>query len=195
VIPTIAPYWLPRTLPRVRDRFSELQLALREDTTDRLLEDLAGGRLDLLLLALEADLGDVETLPLARDPFVVAVPKAHWLAGRKRLRESDLEGETVLLLEDGHCLREQALAICRGQSATELGDFRATSLVTLVQMVASGAGITLLPTSSLDALLAGADALTCVPFEKPVPGRTIGLAWRRTSPRGDEFAALAEVLR
>ena len=106
VIPTVAPYWLPRTLPCVRDRFPELQLRLLEDPTHRLLEALGAGQLDLLLLALEADLlqtsRDVETLPLAEDPFVVALPRGHRLARRKRLAESDLAGETVLLLQDGH---------------------------------------------------------------------------------------------
>lgn len=102
VIPTVAPYWLPRTLPGVRERFPNLQLRLQEDPTDRLLEALGGGRLDLLLLALEADLGDVETHPLAGDPFVAVLPRAHRLARRKRLAESDLAGEAVLLLQDGH---------------------------------------------------------------------------------------------
>ena len=102
VIPTVAPYWLPRSLPRVRRRFPDLRVALLEDQTDRLLEQLADGRLDLLLLALDAELGDVETLALADDPFVVALPKGHRLARRKRLRESDLTGEAALLLQDGH---------------------------------------------------------------------------------------------
>ncbi len=102
VIPTIAPYWLPKALPSVRKRFPDLQPRLVEDRTDRLLESLDAGRLDLLLLALEADLGDVETLPLASDPFLVAMSRDHRLAGRKRLGESDLAGETVLLLHDGH---------------------------------------------------------------------------------------------
>lgn len=102
VIPTIAPYWLPRTLPGLRQRFPQLQLRLTEDPTQRLLEGLGKGHLDLLLLALEAELGDVETLPLAEDPFVVVLPSRHRMARRKRLSESDLAGETVLLLEDGH---------------------------------------------------------------------------------------------
>ncbi len=102
VIPTVAPYWLPRTLPGVRARFPELRVALIEDTTERLLEMLETGHADVLLLALEAELGDVETLPLADDPFVVLLPKAHRLGRRKRLAESDPAGETVLLLQDGH---------------------------------------------------------------------------------------------
>jgi LysR family hydrogen peroxide-inducible transcriptional activator len=102
VIPTIAPYWLPEALPRVRERYPDLRLRLVEDRTDRLLESLGDGSLDVLLLALEADLGRVETLPLLDDPFLVALPRGHRLASRKRLRESDLAGETVLLLEDGH---------------------------------------------------------------------------------------------
>ncbi len=102
VIPTIAPYWLPEALPHVRERFPELRLRLVEDRTDRLLESLDDGSLDVLLLALEAELGTVETLPLVDDPFLVTLPRNHRLASRKRLRESDLVGETVLLLEDGH---------------------------------------------------------------------------------------------
>jgi LysR family hydrogen peroxide-inducible transcriptional activator len=102
VIPTIAPYWLPQALPEVRARFPELRVRLQEDTTDRLLEALDRGSLDVLILALEADPGDVETLPLADDPFLVAMSTDHRLARRKHLRESDLTGETVLLLQDGH---------------------------------------------------------------------------------------------
>ena len=195
VIPTVAPYWLPATLPRMRARFPELKLRLLEDTTERLLEALRGGELDLLLLALEADLGDATTLALEDDPFVVALPAGHRLARRKRLTESDLAGETVLLLQDGHCLRDQALAVCGAAGMTEVGDFRATSLGTLVQMVAAGAGITLLPESALEVELRGSPDLVTRPFRKPVPHRTIGLAWRGTSPRGEEFRLLADWLR
>lgn len=198
VIPTIAPYWLPRVLPGVRARLPELQLRLVEDTTERLVEALDEGRLDLLLLALEADLGNAETLPLARDPFRVAMARSHPLAKRRRLRESDLANETVLLLEDGHCLRDQALAVCGATAMTEVGDFRASSLTTLVQMVATGAGVTLLPESAIDVELRSSDELVAVPLQgsagRPAPSRTIGLAWRRTSPRGAEFRQLAPLL-
>jgi len=191
VIPTVAPYWLPRVLPEVRRRHPELSLLLREDRTDTLVEALEAGDLDLLLLALDVPLGRAETLPLFDDPFVAALPAGHRLARRERLQQSDLAGESVLLLEDGHCLREHAWAVCRQGGASEWGDFRASSLVTLTQMVASGAGITLLPEMSLPVEAEGVEGLVCVPFRRPVPVRRIGLAWRATSPRGDEYHTLA----
>ena len=150
VIPTVAPYLLPKTLPALRRRYPQLQVRLHEDLTHRLLELLSHGRLDLLLVALEADLGNVSTLALATDPFVVAVPAQHRLAKRKRVTEADIAAEQVLLLDDGHCLRDQALAVCHTSGASEIGDFRASSLNTLVQMVAGGLGITLLPRLSLE---------------------------------------------
>lgn len=193
VIPTIAPYLLPRVLTRVRRRHAELRLQLLEAPTAELVARLARGELDLLLLALEAPLGDLETRTLFRDPFSVALPAGHRLAQRRRLRESDLRGEPVLLLDDGHCLREQALAVCRARGAEELGDFRASSLGTLVEMVRGGAGLTLLPELTLRLVGRHAD-LAIVPFAPPVPYRTIGLAWRRSSGRTAEYALLAEAL-
>ena len=194
VIPTVAPYWLPRVLPEVRKRFPELQLLLREEQTALLVEALDAGELDLLLLALDAPIGDVATRELFRDAFVGLLPKDHRLAKRKRLRQEDLQGETVLLLDDGHCLREQALSLCQQHGAQEWGDFRATSLGTLVQMVESGAGITLLPEMAAPAETRSTPSAVIRPFTKPVPSRSIGLAWRRTSPRAAEFEALGEVL-
>src|SRR5262249_31385575 len=134
VIPTVAPYLLPRALARVRRRYPELRLRLREAQTADLVAALERGELDVLLLALEAPLGDVATRALFRDPFHVAVPAQHPLAKRKRVREADLAGEPVLLLDDGHCLRAQALAVCREGGAEEQSDFRATSLGTLIEM-------------------------------------------------------------
>jgi len=194
VIPTVSPYLLPQVLPRLRRRFPELDLLLREDQTDRIVADLAAGRLDLLLLALEADLGDVETLPLFRDDFVAVIPSGHPLAKRKRLRESDLADEQVLLLEDGHCLRDQALAVCSAQGANEFGDFRATSLTTLMQMVRGSEMLTLLPKLAVPVETRGRTDLRVVPFGSPAPHRTIGLAWRRTSSRAQEFRKLAPLL-
>jgi LysR family hydrogen peroxide-inducible transcriptional activator len=144
---------------------------------------------------LEAPLGDTDTLPLFEDPFMLAVPRGHRLADRKRIREADLAGEAVLLLDDGHCLRDQALSVCSSAGASELGDFRASSLTTLVHMAASGAGVTLLPALATRARAALDRDLALVPFVRPVPKRTIGLAWRKTSPRGDEFAELAPLFR
>jgi len=191
VIPTVAPYLLPRVLPRVRRRHPELRLRLLEAQTGELVAALGRGELDVLLLALEAPLGDLATHALFRDPFHVALPAGHRLASRRRLRESDLAGESVLLLEDGHCLRAQALAVCRAGGAEELGDFRATSLGTLIEMVRGGAGVTLLPELALRTEGRRPD-LAIVPFAPPAPYRTIGLAWRPSSGRAPEYALLAE---
>ena len=193
VIPTVAPYLLPKALPAIRKRHQELRILLHEDFTHRLLALLAEGKLDLLL-ALEADLGDVATLPLAADPFVVAMPAGHRFAARKRLTEADLGGEQVLLLDDGHCLRAQALKVCQTGGAGEVGDFRAGSLNTLVQMVAGGIGITLLPRLALDVECRNPSAIVIRPFRKPEPARTIGLVWRTRSPREHEFRLLGELL-
>jgi LysR family hydrogen peroxide-inducible transcriptional activator len=195
VIPTVAPYLLPRVLPRVRRRHRALHLRLREDQTGELVAELEAGRLDLLLLALEADLGDARTLPLFRDEFVVVMPRSHPLARRKTLRESDLEGASVLLLDDGHCLRDQALAVCGSQRTTELADLRATSLNTLTQMLVETDALTLLPEMAVAVETRGRRDLVVRPFRAPRPYRTIGLAWRRTSARGEEFEQLAESLR
>src|SRR5688572_15929368 len=144
VIPTVAPYLLPRILPAVRQRFPKLLLVLREDQTARILEELEAGRVDAVILALPVP-GDITAAPLFDEEFLLAVPRGHALASRRRVRDGDLDGEEVLLLEDGHCLRDQALAVCRGTGATEAVQMRATSLPTLVQMVAGGLGVTLLP--------------------------------------------------
>jgi LysR family hydrogen peroxide-inducible transcriptional activator len=193
VIPTISPYLLPRVLPRVRRRHPKLQLRLHEAPTGALVERLERGELDLLVVALEAPLAGLETLPLFRDPFVAAFPPGHRLAGRRRLREADLRGEPVLLLDDEHCLRSQVLALCRSGGAHEFGDFRASSLATLVEMVRGGSGLTLLPELSL-AVEGRNKGLALVPFAAPAPHRTIGLAWRRSSGRAAEYALLAESL-
>lgn len=190
VIPTVAPFLLPRVLPAVRRAHPSLRLELHEAPTDRLVESLEQGGLDLLLAALEAPLGDNATLPIFDDSFLLAVPPGHRLAGRKRVREADLAGEPVLLLDDDHCLRSQALSICARAGASELGDFRASSLSTLIPMVASGAGVTLLPSLATDGTVALDDDLCVIPFAKPTPKRTIGFVWRKTSSRSHEFEEL-----
>jgi len=196
VIPTIAPFLLPAVLPAVRRAYPDLRFELHEGQTEDLVEAMHLGHLDLLLLALEAPLGDLETLPLFDDPFVLAVPKSHRLSGRKRVRERDLDGESVLLLTDGHCLRDQALAVCSRAGASELGDFRASSLTTLMHMVASGSGLTLLPAMAIESATTTIDRdLALISFGKPIPKRTIGFAWRRTTPRSEEFKALAPLFR
>jgi len=194
VIPTVAPYLLPAALPGVRAAHPDLRLRLREDRTASLVAACRQGELDLLLLALEADLGELESEPLFRDPFVLVAPRGHRLARRRRVSEAELEGEPVLLLEDGHCLRDQTLAVCRQARAPEVADFRASSLMTLVQMVASGEGITLLPRLAVEAELSRAASLVVRPLAEPTPFRTLGLAWRPRSPRAEEFQILGRRL-
>ncbi len=197
VIPTVAPYLLPQVLPAVHRKYPNLRLLLREEQTERLVDLLARGQLDLLLLALEAELGDVETLPLFEDPFVLALHPDHELAKARRrtVKESELGDQPVLLLDDGHCLRDQALRVCDKAGAKELGDFRASSLGTLVQMVASGVGVTLLPAMAVGIEARPRRRLAVKAFARPCPKRTIGLAFRRTSPRKEEFRALGELFR
>jgi LysR family hydrogen peroxide-inducible transcriptional activator len=193
VIPTVAPYWLPALLPTVRKRFPKLELILREDQTHRLLAQLAAGQIEVALLAIPVP-GDVTTAPVAREEFLLAAPRgADVLKKRGKLSERDLEDETVLLLEDGHCLRDQALAVCERGGAVESMEVRATSLPTLVQMVAGGLGVTLLPEAAAEALVQPRGPVDLAAFTKP-PGRTIGLAWRTSSARLREFRVLAEVM-
>jgi LysR family hydrogen peroxide-inducible transcriptional activator len=194
VIPTVAPYWLPALLPAVRKQFPRLELILREDQTARLLAQLASGQIDAALLALPVP-GDVTCAQIAREDFLLAAPRgAKVLKKRGRLSEKDLEAETVLLLEDGHCLRDQALAVCERGGAVESMEVRATSLPTLVQMVAGGMGVTLLPEAAADALVQPRGPVEIAPLGKPPPGRTLGLAWRTSSARLREFRMLAEVM-
>lgn len=194
VIPTVAPYWLPPLLPVVRAKFPRLELILREDQTDRLLALLHAGQLDAAFLALPVP-GDLTTAPIAREAFVVAAPRSAAIVHRRKLHEADLDRETVLLLEDGHCLRDQALAVCSRGGATESMAVRATSLPTLVQMVAGGLGVTLLPEAAAASLVQPRGPVGIAAFDKPPPGRTLGLAWRTSSARLREFRVLAETLR
>lgn len=200
VIPTIGPFLLPRLMPVLRQAFPRLRLWLREDQTDRLLVQLGAGRLDLLLLALPCACGDAEILPIAPDPFLAAMPAGHRLAARDRVPVCALAAEQLLLLEDGHCLREHALDACGLPRVVAAQDsFAATSLHTLVQMVAGGLGVTLLPSLAVrGGVLAGA-AVEVRPLEpanpaEPPPGRSLALAWRAKSPRAAEFRGLAPAI-
>ena len=204
VIPTIGPFLLPRLMPILRHAFPRLRLWLREDQTERLVAQLDAGRLDLLLLAVPCLCGAAETMPIAADPFLAALPVGHRLAARDRVPVAALSAERLLLLEDGHCLREQALDACglpRGMAAAATGEdgFAATSLHTLVQMVAGGLGVTLLPRVAVEAgVLAGAP-VEVRPLEPATPGeappaRTLALAWRPRSPRAAEFRDLAPAI-
>jgi LysR family hydrogen peroxide-inducible transcriptional activator len=194
VIPTVGPFLLPRLMPSLRSAFPKLRLYLREDTTARLIERLTANRLDLLLLALPCDCGTAQVLPVARDDFFVAVPSGHRLAQEEMIAVSALASERLLLLEDGHCLRDQALAVC-GLLAGERGDqdgFAATSLHTLVQMVAGGLGVTLLPRLAITAGITAGTDLVLRPLSGPGAWRTLGLAWRTNAPRAADYHALAK---
>lgn len=193
VIPTVAPYWLPALLPAVRKKFTKLELILREDQTARLLGMLAAGQIDVALLAIPVP-GDVTTAVVAREYFLLAAPKSSKLVQRKHLTVDDLEDQTVLLLEDGHCLRDQALSVCERSGAVESMEVRATSLPTLVQMVAGGMGVTLLPEAAAEALVQPRGPVELAGLGKPPPGRTLGLAWRTSSARLREFRLLAETM-
>ncbi len=194
VIPSISPFLLPKVLPLLRERYPDLKPLLVEDETEKLVAKATAGELDLLILAKEAELLALETLDLFTDAFSVIVPKDHALAKRKRLREADLVNESILLLEDGHCLGEQTAAFCRTAGVEKFADFRATSMTTLVEMVAYGLGITLVPQMAATWLNRLED-IVVRPLTRPIPYRTISLAWRKTSGRGAEFAELAETLK
>lgn len=191
IIPTLAPYILPRVLPRLQTSYPQLRLEVRETQTKMLLEELAGGNLDAVMLALPADGADVETLRLFDDPFLLALPAADPLQGR--VAAEDVDQRRLILLEEGHCLRDQALAFCaavRGDPPATLG---ATSLATVMQMVANGYGVTLVPEVAA-AVEVRDSRVKLLRFVEPEPARTIGLAWRRTSPRKQDFAALGEIV-
>lgn len=197
VIPTIAPYLLPVVVREARRRFPQVELRLREEKTADLLVSLRAGTLDLALLAapVPGDLTGIEVAELARDPFVLALPEGHPFAGRERLPQSALAGLPMLLLEEGHCMREHAADACARIGAGSLGSIQATGLPSLSQMVAAGMGATLLPASALPVEARAGSGITTRPLRKPEPFRTIALAWRSRSPRAARYAALADGLR
>lgn len=193
VIPTIAPFLLPRALPGLRRQYPELKLALREDLTARLLERLAAGDLDVAVLALPYDAPEMEMEALFTDPFVLACPPGHPLAAYDSVGGADLATAELLLLEEGHCLRDHALAACSLPAPRRGEGMLGTSLGTLVQMVATGMGVTLLPRLAVEAgILTGTDLVT-----RPLSGggaRLLGLAWRKSSARKGEFRLLGKAL-
>jgi LysR family hydrogen peroxide-inducible transcriptional activator len=193
LIPTLGPYLLPRVAPRIAKALPKLQLMLHEYKTAPLVERTLAGDLDLAVLALPAETKGLVTRELFAEPFLVAMPERHPLAARKRVRVEDLEHRRLLLLEEGHCLRDQALAVC-AHAGTEDQDFRATSLETLRQMVASGQGVTLLPRLAAEGPFAAAGGLAVRPFVPPSPSRVIGAAWRRSTSRGEAIEAVCRVI-
>ena len=194
-IPTIAPFLLPRTLKALRRAYPDLKLYLREDQTERLLDALRSRQLDAALIALPWESTGIETMDLGDDEFLLVAPMGHNLMEQQALSSNDLVDEDVLLLEDGHCLRDHALSVCRLPAQRSGADVTATSLPTLVHMVAGGLGVSLLPKLAADAgVTSGAD-VELKAFETPMIGRRIGIAWRTGSPRASEAEMIGEVVR
>lgn len=193
IIPTVAPYVMLPLLRILARRFPDLRPDVREDQTDHLLGQLAAGRADLLLLALPSGGADVVELPLYDEDFVLLVPERDPLAGRTRLDPAVLQKVQLLLLEEGHCLRDQALDLCRQVGAATDHPARAASLTTLSQLVAAGLGATLLPATAV--AVESRRGLATATFRPPAPGRRIGFVHRAGSPRGTEFAEIARRLR
>lgn len=195
IFPTLGPYLLPHVVPRIRQRFPQLELLLVEEKTDVILRQLREGKLDAGVLALPLHDDQLHTEFLFEEPFLLAVPESHPLAGRDTLTMRDLSQESLLLLEDGHCMREQSLDVCHLAGATEKTGFRATSLETLRQMVAANVGITLLPMLAVQPPVAPSRDIRLVPFRDPPPTRRIAMVWRRSSAMSEFLAKLAAVFR
>ena len=194
LIPTVGPYLLPHIAGPLHEQFPRLKLLLLEHQTHRLIELLKSGELDVAILALPIPMERLVTRVLYTELFQVALPQGHPLGKRQRLALDDLEGETLLLLEDGHCLRDQALAACRLAKIREAPDFRATSLETLRQMVAAGVGITLLPTLAVEQQDQRAPAMVVRRFRDPEPSRTIAAAWRPGCAREETITHLCSAI-
>jgi LysR family hydrogen peroxide-inducible transcriptional activator len=184
--PTIAPYFLPSFVQQTSKKLPTLKLLLTEEKTEDLLKKLKQGDLDAAILALPVEDDALESQLLFEDTFLLAVPKGHKLAEKKQVTHADISGKELLLLEEGHCLRSQALEVCSLMGAGESGSFRATSLETLRQMVISGVGITLIPTIAKR----DDDNIVYIPFKQPQPMRQIALVWRKSSARKEVINAL-----
>lgn len=193
IFPTLAPYLLPHVVPEIRRRFPRLTLRLFEEKTENVLAMLHQGRLDAGLLALPIPGEQLTTRTVFEEAFVLAVPEGHPLAGRQSITLHDLEGQQLLLLEDGHCLRDQALEVCQLAGANEQLDFHATSMETLRQMVAANTGITLMPTLAIKPPVAHTENLITRRFADPAPKRTIAMVWRKSSALTEFIEELAEV--
>ena len=193
VIPSVAPYTLPRLLPMIREGFPDLDLHIRESQTQSLVSELLDGQLDVLMLALPLEHPDVETIRLFDDRFLLATATSHRLSNRVRATPDLLEDDRLLLLEEGHCMRDQALAFCSLRRIENINTFGASSLSTLVQMVANGLGMTLLPEIAVPLETRHGD-IHLMRFADPEPQRVIGLAWRRSSPRKPHFVELGQMI-
>ncbi|HKJ18019.1 MAG TPA: LysR substrate-binding domain-containing protein [Xanthomonadales bacterium] len=194
IFPTLAPYLLPHVIPAIRKSFPQLTLQLAEEKTEDILKMLHRGTLDAALLALPIDDDGLRIQVLFDEPFVLAVPAGHELASKTSVTTEDLRGSELLLLEDGHCMRDHALEVCALAGASERVDFHATSMETLRQMVAAEVGITLMPLLAVKPPMAATSNIVIKPFKAPCPNRTIALVWRKTSALGPFMESLAEPL-
>jgi len=191
LFPTLAPYLLPHVIPTIRKQYPNLRLQLAEEKTETILKMLQHGELDAALLALPINADGLDLEILFDEPFVLAVPGDHPLAAKSRITLKDLNGSELLLLEEGHCLREHALEVCDLAGAHERVDFHATSLETLRQMVAANVGITLMPLLSVKPPIAQTSNLITIRFSNPAPSRTIAMVWRHSSALADFLRELA----
>lgn len=194
LIPTIGPYLLPRVMQKLRKALPHLGLMLYEYQTEPLLKRLRDGEIDLGILALPVNPEGLESRALYTEAFTVALPHNHPLASKSAIKVPDLKGHTLLLLEDGHCLRDQALEVCSRIEVREVEDFRATSLETLRQMVIAGLGVTLMPETAVQGPFGSQRGLTIRQFAKPTPTRTVGAVWRKSSTRTGAVAAVCDVI-
>lgn len=195
LFPTLGPYLLPHVVPNIRKQFPRLELLLVEEKTEIVLQMLREGRLDAAVLALPLHEDGLEMQILFDEPFLLALPNEHPLAKQRELKLAELSEQHLLLLEDGHCLRDQALEVCQLAGAGEKEGFRATSLETLRQMVAAGVGITLLPMLAVKPPVPASDSIRLLPFRDPAPTRKLALVWRRSSAMTGFLRKLADVLR
>jgi LysR family hydrogen peroxide-inducible transcriptional activator len=196
VIPTVAPYLLPTVLRLVRDRYPHLDLQVHEEQTANLIDGLVSGRLDLLLLAVPLGVPGVVELPLFDEDFVLVTPLGHRLGGREGIPREALRELNLLLLDEGHCLRDQALDICREAGREDVPvTTTAAGLSTLVQLVAGGLGVTLLPRTALEVEISRSSRLLTGGFAAPAPTRRVALAMRATTARATEYDQLAHSLR
>jgi LysR family hydrogen peroxide-inducible transcriptional activator len=195
LFPTLAPYYLPHVVPALRRKYPSLRLQLAEEKTEDLLRMLRQGELDAALLALPINDEGLAMTTLFEEPFVLALPADHSLAKRSRVTMDDLNGSELLLLEEGHCLREHALEVCALAGAHERADFHATSMETLRQMVAADVGITLMPVLAIKPPIAATENILIRKFAEPVPSRTIALVWRGSSALSSFLEELAGTLR
>ncbi|WP_405138889.1 hydrogen peroxide-inducible genes activator [Nocardia sp. NBC_01388] len=196
IIPTVAPYVLPRLLPELRTQLPTLVPHVIEDQTARLVDGLRSGVLDVAVLALPADATGLVEIPLYTEEFVLVVPRGHPLARRTDLKPADLDALPLLLLDEGHCLRDQTLDLCRSHDAHPgaVGDTRAASLATVVQCVAGDLGVTLIPEMAVESETSRG-TLDIARFAAPAPGRTLGLVYRTSTARGEDYERLAEIIR